>query len=215
VIVKVCGVRTPEIADAAIAAGAHWLGLVLVPASPRHVKDVAARAVVALARGRADLVGVMVAPTATECDEAAQRYGLAAVQVHGDVSPSLAIEASVPIIRAMNVRGAAAAFVEQWWPDCLLLVDAAPTAPGGLPGGTGRRVDTETAAALARHRRVILAGGLTPENVAGAIAAVHPDGVDASTGLESAPGVKDPARVTAYVTAARAAFAATAGGVRR
>lgn len=203
-IVKVCGVRTPAIAEAAIDAGADWLGLVLVPASPRHVDDAAARAVVDAVRGRADLVGVMVDATASQCDEAADRYRLAAVQLHGTVALSTVADAAVPVIRAINIRNGTTAFTDRWWADCTLLLDAAP-AGAGLPGGTGGRVDEGVAAALARHRRVILAGGLSPANVAGAIAAVRPYGVDASSGLESEPGVKDPARVVAFVRAARAA----------
>lgn len=214
-IVKVCGVRTPEIAEVAIEAGADWLGLVLVEESPRHADDAAARAVIGAVRGRAGLVGVMVAPSASECDEAARRYGLAAVQVHGAVPPSLAWEASVPVIRAINDRDPRAAYTNDWWPDCLVLVDSAPNGDGGLPGGTGRRVDETAAAALARHRPVILAGGLTAANVAAAIEAVRPRGVDASSGLESAPGVKDPTLVAAFVAAARDAFAAAGSGAGR
>jgi phosphoribosylanthranilate isomerase len=207
VIVKVCGVRTPEIAEAAIDAGADWLGLVLVAGSPRHVDDAAAGALVDAVRGRADLIGVMVDATPAQCDDAAQRYRLAAVQLHGQVMLSTAARASVPVIRAINVDGAVHALTEEWWPDCLVLLDAAPSSAGALPGGTGARVDETVAAAISRHRRVILAGGLTPENVAGAIAAVRPHGVDASSGLETAPGVKDANRVIAFVRAARAAAA--------
>jgi phosphoribosylanthranilate isomerase len=206
VIVKVCGVRTPEIAETAIDAGADWLGLVLVPASPRHADDAAARAVVDAVRGRADLVGVMVDATAAECDQAAKRYRLSAVQLHGTVAVSMVADASVPVIRAINLRDGSAAYTDPWWADCTVLLDAAPAADG-LPGGTGDRVDETVAAALARHRRVVLAGGLSPDNVAAAIAAVRPYGVDASSGLESAPGVKDAERVVAFVMAARSAAA--------
>ncbi len=212
-IVKVCGVRTPEIAEAAIDAGADWLGLVLVPASPRHVDDAAARAVLDAVRGRADLVGVMVDATPAQWETAAQRYRLAAVQVHGQISAWAAASSSVPVIRAINVSGAGAVLTDEWWPDCMVLLDAAPSAPTALPGGTGGRVDEVVAAAVARHRRVILAGGLSAENVGGAIVAVRPEGVDASSGLESSPGVKDPALVSAYVHAARSA--AGADQVRR
>jgi phosphoribosylanthranilate isomerase len=205
VIVKVCGVRTPEVAEAAIDAGADWLGLVLVPASPRHVDDAAARVVVDAVRGRADLIGVMVDATPAQCDEAAERYRLAAVQLHGRVMASTAVKAAVPVIRALNVDGAAQALTQEWWPDCLLLLDAAPSRTDALPGGTGVRVDEAVAAAIARHRRVILAGGLAPDNVAQAIAAVRPHGVDASSGLESSPGVKDIARVVAFVHTALSA----------
>jgi phosphoribosylanthranilate isomerase len=205
VIVKVCGVRTPEIAEAAVDAGADWLGLVLVPESPRHADDAAARAVVDAVRGRADLVGVMVDATPAQCDEAARRYRLAAVQLHGLVPRSIVARTAVTVIRAINVDDARSALTDEWWADCTVLLDAAPTRTGALPGGTGAHVDTAVAAALARHRTVILAGGLSAGNVAGAIAAVRPHGVDASSGLESEPGVKDPSRVVAFVEAARSA----------
>ncbi len=117
----------------------------------------------------------------------------------------------MPIIRAINDRDPRDAFTDQWWPDCLVLLDSSPDGDGGLPGGTGRRVDDVAAAALARHRPVILAGGLTAANVAAAIEAVRPRGVDASSGLELAPGVKEPELVAAFVAAARDAFAAASG----
>ncbi|MDQ6855680.1 MAG: phosphoribosylanthranilate isomerase, partial [Candidatus Dormibacteraeota bacterium] len=215
VIIKVCGVRTPEIAEVAMDAGADWLGIVLVPDSPRYAEDAAARAVVDTVRGRVDLVGVMVDATPQECELAAQRYRLAAVQLHGQVPPWVAVSSSIPVIRAINVRDAASVLTDQWWPDCLVLLDAAPSAATGLPGGTGARVDEAVAAAVARHRPVILAGGLSAENVCGAIAAVHPYGVDASSGLESSVGVKDPQRVRAFVEAARSAAGADGAPVRR
>lgn len=206
-IVKVCGVCTPEIAEAAIAAGADWLGLVLVAASPRHVDDSAARSVMDVVRGRADLVGVMVDATAAECDQAADRYRLSAVQLHGTAPRSMVTDAAVPVIRAINLRNGTTPYIERWWAGCTVLLDAAPAADG-LPGGTGDRVDETVAGTLARHRRVVLAGGLSPANVAATIAAVRPYGVDASSGLESAPGVKDAALVVAFVEAARSAAGA-------
>lgn len=206
-IVKVCGVRTADVAEVAVSAGADWIGLVFEPRSPRHADDATAAAVVEAVAGRADLIGVMVSPTARRCDEVAARWSLAAVQVHGPVEPDLVGACDVPVIRAINVDSAAAAFTFAWWPDGLILLDAAPDDPGDLPGGTGRRLSMPWAADVARHRAVILAGGLGPGSVAEAVAAVRPRGVDASSGLESAPGVKDVARVRAYVRAARAAAA--------
>lgn len=205
-IVKVCGVRTAEVAEAAVDAGADLIGLVFVESSPRHVDGVAADAVREAVAGRADLVGVLVEPSAALCDALADRHRLAAVQVHGEVDPMLTAHVSVPVIRALNVSSAAQAYTDPWWPSALALLDAAPAEEGALPGGTGRRLPLAWAAEVARHRPVVLAGGLGPESVADAIAAVRPRGVDASSGLESAPGVKDPALVRAYVRTARAAF---------
>jgi len=211
VIVKVCGVRTAAVADAAVAAGADWIGLVFVPESPRHVDDAAARAVVDAVAGRAELIGVFVAPQPAECEAAASRYGLAAVQVHGDVDRSFVTACDVPVIRGLNVSAANDAFTGQWWPDLLVLLDA-PALEGELPGGTGRQVERRLAAEVARHRRILLAGGLGPDDVGEAIAAVRPFGVDASSGLERSPGEKDVERVRAYVQAARAAFARASNG---
>ena len=203
-IVKVCGVRTPKIADAAVAAGADWVGLMLVPKSARWVDDAAAMAVVRTVGGRADLIGVFVEPSATECDEAASRYRLAGVQVHGKFDRNLITDCSVPVIPVFNVEGRVAASTIDWPPDVLVMLDGMPD-PGALPGGTGHRVPMEWAADVARHREIMLAGGLGPDDVATAVTTVRPAGVDASSGLEKRPGDKDPELVRRFVIAARAA----------
>jgi phosphoribosylanthranilate isomerase len=204
VIVKVCGVRTPEVAEAAIEAGADWIGLMFVQASPRWVDDEAALAVVRAVRGRADLVGVFVTPSASACDHAAARYRLSAVQVYGPINIDFAVSCSVPVIPVVNVDSRAAACTIDWSPDVLLMLDGVPSR-GGLPGGTGHRVPLDWAADVARHRAVVLAGGLGPDDVATAIATVHPAGVDASSRLERRPGEKDPLLVQEFVRAARRA----------
>jgi phosphoribosylanthranilate isomerase len=206
VIVKVCGVRTAEIAISAETAGADWIGIVFEPRSVRYADDVAAREVAGAVSSNVDLVGVFVSPSVQECDQAADRYGLAAVQVHGEVAPEFAHACSVPVIRGLNVRAEQEAYTLPWWPDLLVLLDAAPDGTDGLPGGTGKRVPLEVAREVARHRRILLAGGLGGDSVAAAIEAVRPYGVDASSGLESAPGVKDSRLVQEYVVRARAAF---------
>ena len=205
-IVKVCGVRTPEVAEAALDAGADWIGLMLVPTSSRWVDDDAARAVARTVADRADLIGVFVEPTAAECDDAATRYGLAGVQVHGKVSHSLMMACSVPVIPVINVQDRRQANTIDWPPDTLLMLDGMPDR-GALPGGTGHRVPLEWAADVARHREIVLAGGLGPDDVAEAIAAVRPAGVDASSRLELRPGEKDPELVRRFVLAARDAAA--------
>ena len=206
-IVKVCGVRDPHIAEVAIDAGADWIGLVFEPRSPRFVTEAAADAVVEAVAGRADLIGVVVDPSPSLCDELATRYGLSAVQAHGGaVDSRLLGDSTVPVIRGLNVASAEEAYTVDWPPSATVLLDASPELPGDLPGGTGRRLPLEWAAHAARHRRIVLAGGLGPDNVADAIARARPYGVDASSGLESSPGVKDPDRVRAFVRTARAAF---------
>ena len=200
--------RTPEIAECAVDAGADWVGLVFEPRSPRHADPAAAEAVRAAVAGRADLVGVMVEPSVDRCEDLTRRHRLAAVQLHGRVEWDVVDALDVAVVRALNPAGAHAALTVDWWPDCLVLLDSAPASAGALPGGTGRPVDLAIAAEVAAHRRTILAGGLTPDTVAAAIERVRPYGVDASSGLESRPGVKDPGRVRDFVVSARAAFAA-------
>jgi len=206
VIVKVCGVRTPEVAEVAIEAGADWIGLMFVPKSSRWVNDTDALAVVRAVRARADLIGVFVEPSAAECDAAASRYRLAAVQVHGDFDPDLVNACSVPVIPVFNVDDRATASTIEWPPDTLVMLDGRPDR-GALPGGTGHRVPLNWAADIARHREILLAGGLGAEDVGGAIATVRPAGVDASSRLERGPGDKDPELVRSFVMAARAAAA--------
>lgn len=213
-IVKVCGVRTAEVAEAAVEAGADWIGIVLEPRSVRFASDGEARTVAAAVAGRASLVGVMVGLAAPLWEEAAERYRLDALQLHGDVDREEAALAPVPVIRAINVGTAEQAFTLDWWPDSLVLLDAAPATADALPGGTGRRVDLDVAAEVALRRRIVLAGGLGPATVAEAVSRVRPAGVDASSGLETAPGEKSTGLVWAFVTAARAAegrWEATAG----
>jgi phosphoribosylanthranilate isomerase len=206
-IVKVCGVRTPGIAEVAIDAGADWIGLMLVPKSSRWVDDADALAVAHAVGARADLVGVFVEPTAAECDDAASRYRLAAVQVHGNFDPNLVTACSVPVIPVFNVESRAEASTIDWPPDTLVMLDGRPDR-GALPGGTGHRVPLEWAADVARHREILLAGGLGADDVGAVIATVRPAGVDASSRLERGPGEKDPELVRSFVLAARAAAAA-------
>jgi phosphoribosylanthranilate isomerase len=212
-IVKVCGVRTPEVAEIALDAGADWIGLMFVQASPRWADDEAALAVMRAVRGRADLVGVFVGPSPSTCDEAAARYRLAAAQVYGPLDLECATGCSVPVIPVINVESRAAACTIDWSPGVLLMLDGVPSR-GGLPGGTGHRVPLVWAADVARHRAVVLAGGLGPDDVATAIATVRPAGVDASSRLERRPGEKDPQRVQDFVRSARRA-AAELDGVAR
>jgi phosphoribosylanthranilate isomerase len=206
VIVKVCGVRTAEVAEAAIDAGADWIGLMLVAASSRWVDDEAALAVVRAVGDRADLIGVFVEPSAADCDAAASRYHLAGVQVHGNLDRELVMACSVPVIPVFNVEDGAAASRIDWPPDTLVMLDGMPER-GALPGGTGKHVPLGWAADVARHREVMLAGGLGPDDVADAIATVRPAGVDASSRLERRPGEKDPDLVSSFVIAARSAAA--------
>ena len=132
------------------------------------------------------------------------------MQVHGNFDQSLLITCSVPVIPVFNVAGHAAACTVDWPPDTMVMLDGMPET-GALPGGTGHRVPTEWAADVARHREILLAGGLGPDDVDTVIAAVRPAGVDASSGLERSPGEKDPELVRRFVVAARSAAARLGG----
>ena len=152
-------------------------------------------------------VGVFVDEPPEVIRRVAAQVGLSAVQLHGDETPSDAVALGVPVLRAVGLDGFERAY--QVWPaDTTWLLDAVDPV---RRGGTGRQVDWGRAADVAAKARVILAGGLTPENVAEAIARVRPYGVDVSSGVEEAPGVKDFVKVSRFLTSARAAFAGNVG----
>jgi phosphoribosylanthranilate isomerase len=147
-------------------------------------------------------VGVFVNEPVNSIRAAAERARLTAVQLHGDEPPAYADALDWPVIRAVSVDEIDVV-ADAWSADTALLVDNIDPV---RRGGTGGAVDWTRAASVAKTRRVVLAGGLTPENVATAIRAVHPFGVDVSSGVESAPGVKDLDKVTQFISNARLAF---------
>ena len=147
-------------------------------------------------------VGVFVNEPIDAIRAIAEQTGLTAVQLHGDEPPAYADALDWPVFRAVSVNDIAAA-ADAWSPDTTLLVDNIDPV---RRGGTGAVVDWTQAAGVALKRRVVLAGGLTPDNVASAIRAVRPFGVDVSSGVESAPGVKDMDTVTRFIANARQAF---------
>jgi phosphoribosylanthranilate isomerase len=194
IAVKICGITTPE--DAALAAelGASAIGLVFWPKSPRAVDVARARAIVAALPPSIPAVGVFVNQQA-EARRVAEHVGLAAVQFHGDESVESYRDFPIRVIKAVAVAGDRA-------------IEAAHAVPHGADvlldahdpvrrGGTGRTIDWSVAAEIARHRTVILSGGLNPENVVEAIAAVRPAAIDVSSGVEATPGRKDPAKLRA------------------
>lgn len=209
-MIKICGVRMREHVQTAVDAGADMLGLVFAPSRRQiTVEDAAsitdAARVAAIARGRAiALIGVFVNETVERIREIAQLCNLDGVQLSGDepVAYADALE-SLLVIKAVRFDNPAQ---ERAWlthdrSHVRLLVDA--HVPGSY-GGAGVVADWDRAAELARQHPVLLAGGLTPENVADAVARVRPWGVDVSSGVES-NGVKDHAKIRAFIAAARAA----------
>ncbi len=188
--VKVCGLT--RLADARLAweLGAAALGFVFHPGSPRALTPAAAAALRRRLPREAFCVGVFVDRPADEVNAVAARVGLDAVQLHGDESAAVCAAVRVPVIKALRpAPGEPPAAPARAHPAAAFLIDA--TDPE-RPGGTGRRADWDIARALAADCRLILAGGLTPDTVVAAAAAVRPAGLDLCSGLERAPGLKDP-----------------------
>ncbi len=188
-MVKICGITRPDDALAAVTAGAQAIGFVFWPGSPRAITAEAARVVVRMLPPFVTTVGVFVNQTLAQIQRTVERSGISVVQLHGDEAPELAEALSVPVIKAVSqVTQALDA-----WPDRVtLLVDAHDPV---RRGGTGQTADWDAAAQLARQRRIVLAGGLNAGNVAAAVAHVRPFGIDVSSGVESAPGIKDVGKI--------------------
>ena len=199
---KVCGITRLTDALHAVNHGATALGFVFWPRSPRFVTPQAAAEIVGELPSTVMAVGVFVNEPVDAISAVAGQVRLSAVQLHGDEPPAYAAALAWPVLRSVTVDSARAAS-EAWTPETTLLVDAADPE---RRGGTGVTVDWIEAAALARQRRIVLAGGLTPANVANAIETVHPYGVDVSSGVEEAPGVKDLDKVARFLEQAREAF---------
>lgn len=202
-LVKICGVTRLEDARLVVEAGADWLGINFWPQSKRHVDIERGAQIAAAARAvRADIVvvGVFVNQSVDEITRAAELAGLDYVQLHGDESPELCAAIATPVIKALAMRADADIARIGAYPCDIYLIDT----PTVGYGGSGRTFDWSLArAAVATQKSVVLAGGLTPENVADAVATVRPFGVDVASGVESAPGIKDAGLVASFVARAK------------
>jgi phosphoribosylanthranilate isomerase len=212
-LVKICGLSTPETLDAALQAGADLVGFVRFAKSPRHVELDAGRTLSAQARGKALRVVLVV-----DADDAALAAVVEALdpdilQLHGSETPerAAAIRARFgrPVMKAVGIadRADLAQAALHAGADHLLLDAKPPRVPGALPGGNGVAFDWRLLAGLDPALPFMLSGGLNPDNVAAAIELSGARAVDVSSGVESRPGEKDPAKIEAFVTSARAAFA--------
>jgi len=218
-LVKICGLRQSEHAVAAALAGADLLGFIFADAR-RRVTPETARDCIAAARAASPdrvllAVGVFVDATADEMNAVAACAGLDLIQIHGAPPPDLFASLARPALQVLRTGEGTVAEVERriashaidpCRPLAYLVDGYAPHAHGGA----GVRADWATAAHLAQTVPLILAGGLGPTNVADAIATVRPRGVDVSSGVET-DGVKDPAKIAAFVAAAKRAFGAAPG----
>jgi phosphoribosylanthranilate isomerase len=201
-LVKICGVTTAQDAALAASAGAGAIGVNLWPGSKRYVTAAAARAVLAAVPASVLKVGVFVNATPGDVARALDELGLDRAQLHGDErAADFAALDPRRLVKVVRVRDQASLAEAEGWNPALWLYDAYVD---GF-GGAGVAAPWPIIARGAR-RPFLLAGGLTPENVAAAIRATRPDGVDVASGVEARPGVKDAAKVTAFVAAARAAM---------
>jgi len=200
--IKICGVTRAEDARLAAELGAWAVGFIFWPGSARFVEPSRARDIVRTLAPFVTAVGVFVDQSAEEIEEIATSVRLGAVQLHGAERPALARGLSYRVIKAVPLTEAGEALGLGDWPDTLVLLD---THDPVRRGGTGRTIDWTAAAAIARKRPIVLAGGLTPENVAQALAAVGPAAIDVSSGVESAPGIKDQERMRALFASVAAA----------
>lgn len=198
--VKICGITTVEDGLHAARCGADALGLVFYAKSPRYVEPPRARRIIAALPPLVTTVGLFVNHSADEISQIAHFCGLDVLQLHGDEAPDQCQLPPWRVIKALRVRDEAS------------LVDLAAYRVSGLLldawqadryGGTGHRFNWQLAAPVAQQRPIILAGGLTPANVAEAVRTVRPYGVDVSSGVESAPGRKDPELVAAFIRNAK------------
>ena len=209
--VKICGLSDLRTLDAALDAGADLVGLVSFPKSPRHVSVEQAATLAAQARGRArvtlltvdaedDLIAELVAATMADV-----------LQLHGRESPervrALRLIFGREVWKAVPIGGPEdLALAESYWDVAdRVLFDARPAAGADLPGGNGVAFDWRLLADLDPKRPFVLSGGLTPESVAGAVRTTGASAVDVSSGVERAPGVKDPDLIAAFVARARSA----------
>ena len=199
-LVKVCGLTQLEDARVAVEAGADWLGFVLSGESPRRV-DPARVAEIGAALPGVPLVAVLVSPSPQQALDLARRAGAHRVQLHRTDPASWPSDFALPVTFAIAVRedGVAPGSLPPAGP--LVLLD---TAHANRAGGTGRTFGWSHAVPIARERDVMIAGGLDDANVAQVIERVRPFGVDASSRLERAPGLKDPEKVRRFVAAVRA-----------
>jgi phosphoribosylanthranilate isomerase len=211
--VKICGVTTVEDALGAVQAGADAVGVNFYKASPRFVEESRAREIAAVLPEGVTCVGVFVDPDLAQL-EAAVALGLHAVQLHGNETPALLAHfRELPIIKAFRLGDDGLAPVQSFLEQCralnclpaMTLIDS--FRPGEF-GGTGVTANWGLAAdsAALNGPPLVLAGGLTAENVAAAIREVHPAAVDTASGVESSPGNKDTAKMDAFVRAAHDAF---------
>ena len=201
--IKICGITNLEDALLAVDAGADALGFVFFKESPRHIFPEQAAAIIRQLPPFVQTIGLFVNEALDTVNGTADLCGLDIIQLHGDESPEFCAGVKRRVIKALRVKDITCLdSMKDYRPAAFLLDTWSPNAHGG----TGRSFNWEIAASAAKSNRIVLAGGLTPANVADAVRQVRPYGVDVSSGVESAPGKKDAALVRNFIQAARTAL---------
>ena len=207
--VKICGLNSREAAEAALAAGADFGGLVFFPASPRHVSLHQASGLAAQLRGRVRSVALMVDPSDADVQEVVEIVAPDFIQLHGNETParvaSIGALAGLPIIKALTIGASADVARAHAYEEVAdyVLFDAKADSLANRPGGLGAAFDWRLLSGVRLKRPWGLAGGLTPENVARAIQIAGPYFVDTSSGVEDAPGKKSREKIAAFLKATR------------
>jgi phosphoribosylanthranilate isomerase len=210
-MVKICGLTSEEALDAAIVAGADMVGLNFFPPSPRYLMLERATALAGRARGRAEIVAVTVDMADRALEEIVENVRPDWLQLHGNEAPErvLALKRRFArrVIKALGVREASDLAVASRYRNVadLLLLDAKPPKDAVLPGGNGAAFDWTILEDFEPGLPFLLSGGLDASNVGTAIRLARAPGVDVSSGVETAPGRKDPALIRAFIAAARRA----------
>ena len=218
-VVKICGLSTAATLDAALEAGADMVGFVFFPKSPRHIDWATARALGRRVEGRAKVAALSVDADDETLERIADALSPDLMQLHGGETPArvkrIGELCARPTMKAIGVAtGADLAAAEAYEGVAdTLLIDAKPPKDAALPGGNGCPFDWSLTRGFHFPGPWLLSGGLDPETVAAAITLSGARGVDVSSGVERAPGVKDPAKIRAFVAAARRAFARAPAGV--
>lgn len=201
-LIKICGITRPADGLAAIEAGADWLGFIRWPRSARFrpLAECARtlEAIRAAASRPFQAVGVFVDPGHDLIEEELRAARFDRIQLHGRETLEFVRAIAVPIIKAIKIEGPESLALADEYPDLDILTD---TPDPRMPGGTGRGYDLSLLEGIVRRRRVIVAGGLHPGNVGEVVNSLSPYGVDVSSGVEDSPGVKNAAKVRAFIEA--------------
>jgi phosphoribosylanthranilate isomerase len=198
--VKICGITSSEDALQAVVAGADALGFVFFPQSPRAVTVDQVQLIVKDLPPFVTRVGLFVNEDADRINRIMHECQLDLVQLHGDEPPGIFARLACRAIKVLRVQNRSCLLNHQHYPGPAILLDA--WCPDRY-GGTGASFDWQLAAEIARQRPLILAGGLSPGNVAAAVQSVRPYAVDVSSGVERAPGRKDPFKVSSFIRRAK------------